>query len=187
MEWKLNLYMLLTMCGYKYVLTKSCPKVFNSESEEARKEWIHCNDMAMILMMTSMTLEMRSQFSYATIASELIQALDQAYRKPNLSIGNEAFDRFMSKKIRDCANSFDSRIVMMEHINEAEIHGVRMDEIDPALRALMSLPELFNIYKGNNLNDDKEIIWSRLIMEVATMELLLFVKNTDLLKFILGN
>ena len=56
MDWKLNLYMLLTMQENKYVLDKPCLKISDGTSIKTRKDfkkWIQANSMGLTYMRTS--------------------------------------------------------------------------------------------------------------------------------------
>ena len=83
----------------------------------------------------------------------------------------------MSSRMKEGVNPSEFIMTMMEHMNEVEIHGVKMDESDQTLEALMSLPKPFKIYKSNCLSFERKLTWSNLTMEISIMVLALYEKN----------
>ena len=110
-----------------------CPNIPNCDSKEEKEvfiKWGQSNILVKGLMKASMTLDLQSQFAHVISTGKLNQALDKAYGIVNPRQRNEAFSLFMCSRMKETVNSSNFLMPMMEHRNEAEIHGVKMDESD---------------------------------------------------------
>ena len=83
-DWKRNLNLVLTVEGYKFILTKVCPpspdNVSSKKEDEAYQRWQKANEMARCYILASMSNVLQHQHESMATAYDMMYNLKEIFR-----------------------------------------------------------------------------------------------------------
>ncbi|KAH9782875.1 hypothetical protein KPL71_009102 [Citrus sinensis] len=156
-DWKINLFIVLTAEKYKYVLTQPCPPVSVDDAHRNQRrlyeKWQKANEMAKCYILSSISNILQTKHQNLEIATEIMDSLQQMFGQSTRSARQAALKGIMNSKMGKGTRVCDHVLKMMDNLNEAEIQETQIDDNSKIDMVLESLPETFKEFKVNyNIN-----------------------------------
>ena len=131
-KWKSNMNIVLVCENYKFVLVVECPEQPAANATRAVREaydkWINANSKARCYLLAGMSEVLRTKHELMETAFEIIESLQQMFEPPSNQSRHEAMKAIMNAKMKVGSSIREQVLKMISHINEAELHGVTINE-----------------------------------------------------------
>ena len=127
LDWKRNLFNILTAKGCKYVLTQSFPPkptLYDYRNQrEPYEKWYEANKMAKRYILTSISVEPRKRHQSMETTAEIMASLHQMFGQ-NIHFARKAtLKRITDTKMEESIRVRDHVLKVMDYLNEVEIHA----------------------------------------------------------------
>ena len=121
-DWKRNLNLVLTIEGYKFVLTELCPPTPDSNSSkeevEAYQTWCKADEMARCYILSSMSNVLQHHHESMHTAYNIMLNLKEMFGEQNHADGQVAMKALLNTKMDEGTPVQDHVLKMMAHLNE---------------------------------------------------------------------
>lgn len=173
-DWKRNLFIVLTAENYKYVLTQPCPPVPADDAHRNQRrlyeKWQKANEMAKCYILASISNILQTKHQNLETATEIIDSLQQMFGQSTRSARQAALKGIMNSKMGKGTRVRDHVLKMMDYLNEAEIQGAQIDDNSKIDMVLESLPETFKEFKVNYNMNKRNMTLTELMNELHSAE-----------------
>ncbi|KAH9698363.1 hypothetical protein KPL71_023988 [Citrus sinensis] len=153
LDWKRNLFNILTAKGSKYVLTQPCPpepSLYDYRNQrEPYEKWCEANKMAKRYILASIYVELHKKHRSMETATEIMASLHQMFGQNTHFAREAALKRITDTKMEEGTKVRDHVLKMMDYLNEVEIHGVQINDKSKINMVIESLPDTFKEFKKN--------------------------------------
>ncbi|KAH9656854.1 hypothetical protein KPL70_022837 [Citrus sinensis] len=153
LDWKRNLFNILTAKGSKYVLTQPCPpepSLYDYRNQrETYEKWCEANKMAKRYILASISVELHKKHRSMETATEIMASLHQMFGQNTHFAREAALKRITDTKMGEGTKVRDHVLKMMDYLNEVEIHGVQINDKSKINMVIESLPDTFKEFKKN--------------------------------------
>ncbi|KAH9751450.1 hypothetical protein KPL71_014302 [Citrus sinensis] len=153
LDWKLNLFNILTAKGSKYVLTQPCPpepSLYDYRNQrEPYEKWCEANKMAKRYILASISVELHKKHRSMEMATEIMASLHQMFGQNTHFAREAALKRITDTKMEEGTKVRDHVLKMMDYLNEVEIHSVQINDKSKINMVIESLPDTFKEFKKN--------------------------------------
>ncbi|KAH9685593.1 hypothetical protein KPL70_014018 [Citrus sinensis] len=155
LDWKRNLFNILTAKGSKYVLTQPCPpepSLYDYRNQrEPYEKWCEANKMAKRYILASISVELHKKHRNMETATEIMASLHQMFGQNTHFAREAALKRITDTKMEEGTKVRDHVLKMMDYLNEVEIHGVQINDKSKINMVIKSLPDTFKEFKKNSI------------------------------------
>ncbi|KAH9671715.1 Integrase catalytic domain-containing protein [Citrus sinensis] len=152
-DWKRNLFNILTAKGSKYVLTQPCPpepSLYDYRNQrEPYEKWCEANKMAKRYILASISVELYKKHRSMETATEIMGSLHHMFGQNTHFAREAALKRITDTKMEEGTKVRDHVLKMMDYLNEVEIHGVQINDKSKINMVIESLPDTFKEFKKN--------------------------------------
>ncbi|KAH9753635.1 hypothetical protein KPL71_015142 [Citrus sinensis] len=173
-DWKRNLFIVLTAENYKYVLTQPCPPVPADDAHRNQRrlyeKWQKANEMAKCYILASISNILQTKHQNLETATEIMDSLQQMFGQSTRSARQAALKGIMNSKMGKGTRVRDHVLKMMDYLNEAEIQGAQIDDNSKIDMVLESLPETFKEFKVNYNMNKRNMTLTELMNELHSAE-----------------
>ncbi|KAH9704344.1 hypothetical protein KPL70_011418 [Citrus sinensis] len=173
-DWKRNLFIVLTAENYKYVLTQPCPPVPADDAHRNQRrlyeKWQKANEMAKCYILASISNILQTKHQNLETATEIMDSLQQMFGQSTRSARQAALKGIMNSKMGKGTRVRDHVLKMMDSLNEAEIQGAQIDDNSKIDMVLESLPETFKEFKVNYNMNKRNMTLTELMNELHSAE-----------------
>ncbi|KAH9670831.1 hypothetical protein KPL70_017127 [Citrus sinensis] len=173
-DWKRNLFIVLTAENYKYVLTQPCPPVPADDAHRNQRrlyeKWQKANEMAKCYILASISNILQTKHQNLETATEIMDSLQQMFGQSTRSVRQAALKGIMNSKMGKGTRVRDHVLKMMDYLNEAEIQGAQIDDNSKIDMVLESLPETFKEFKVNYNMNKRNMTLTELMNELHSAE-----------------
>ncbi|KAH9723682.1 hypothetical protein KPL70_007199 [Citrus sinensis] len=153
LDWKRNLFNILTAKGSKYVFTQPCPpepSLYDYRNQrEPYEKWCEANKMAKRYILASISVELHKKHRSMKTATEIVASLHQMFGQNTHFAREAALKRITDTKMEEGTKVRDHVLKMMDYLNEVEIHGVQINDKSKINMVIESLPDTFKEFKKN--------------------------------------
>ncbi|XP_024038254.1 uncharacterized protein LOC112097301 [Citrus clementina] len=126
-DWKRNLFIVLTAENYKYVLTQPCPPVPADDAHRNQRrlyeKWQKTNEMPKCYILASISNILQTKHQNLETTTEIMDSLQQMFGQNTRSARQAALKGIMNNKMGKGTRVRDHVLKMMDYLNEAEIQG----------------------------------------------------------------
>ncbi|KAH9666169.1 hypothetical protein KPL70_020543 [Citrus sinensis] len=155
LDWKRNLFNILTTKGSKYVLTQPCPpepSLYDYRNQrEPYEKWCEANKMAKRYILASISVELHKKHRSMETATEIMACLHQMFGQNTHFAREAALKHITDTKMEEGTKVRDHVLKMMDYLNEVEIHGVQINDKSKINMVIESLPDTFKEFKKNSI------------------------------------
>ena len=176
-KWKSNVNNVLVCepdSSNRFVLTEECPAepIANvaRSVRESYERWIQANNKARAYMLASMSDMLRLKHERMETAIEIMDSLQNMFRKQSEQSRHEATRKYMNTKISKGTPVRDHVLNMANYINEAELQGAIIDERTQVSIILDSLTPDFLQFTSNYVMNKLDYNVTQLLNELQTFE-----------------
>ena len=173
-DWKMNLDIVLTADGHKFVLTTPKPQEPTPESSKEDKEnyekWVKANDMAKCYILASVSNVLQHQHQFYTVASDILFSLKEMFGSQGRLARQRAMQEFLKAKMSEGTPVQDHLLKMFDHLNTLEILGGKIDGQSQVDMILESLQESYDQFKLDYVLNHKDYTLSELMNALQAME-----------------
>ncbi|KAH9684590.1 Receptor-like protein 53 [Citrus sinensis] len=174
LDWKRNLFNILTAKGSKYVLTQPCPpepSLYDYRNQrEPYEKWCEANKMAKRYILASISVELHKKHRSMETATEIMASLLQMFGQNTHFAREAALKRITDTKMEEGTKVRDHVLKMMDYLNEVEIHGVQINDKSKINMVIESLPDTFKEFKVNYILNNKDMTLIELMHELHAIE-----------------
>ncbi|KAH9697830.1 hypothetical protein KPL71_023776 [Citrus sinensis] len=153
LDWKRNLFNILTAKGSKYVLTQPCPpepSLYDYRNQrEPYEKWCEANKMAKRYILASISVELHKKHRSMETATEIMASLHQMFGQNTHFAREAALKGITDTKMEEGTKVRDHVLKMMDYLNEVEIHGVQINDKSKINMVIESLPDTFKEFKDS--------------------------------------
>ncbi|KAH9769014.1 hypothetical protein KPL71_011831 [Citrus sinensis] len=153
LDWKRNLFNILTAKGCKYVLTQSCPpepSLYDYRNQrEPYEKWCKANKMAKRYILASISMELHKKHRSMETTTEIMACLHQMFGQNTHFARETALKRITDTKMEEGTKVRDNVLKMMDYLNEVEIHSVQINDKSKINIVIESLLDTFKEFKKN--------------------------------------
>ncbi|KAH9670969.1 Integrase catalytic domain-containing protein [Citrus sinensis] len=174
LDWKRNLFNILTAKGSKYVLTQPCPpepSLYDYRNQrEPYEKWCEANKMAKRYILASISVELHKKYRSMETATEIMASLHQMFGQNTHFAREAALKRITDTKMEEGTKVRDHVLKMMDYLNEVEIHGVQINDKSKINMVIESLPDTFKEFKVSYILNNKDMTLIELMHELHAIE-----------------
>ena len=175
-EWKRNLYIVLTAEDYLTALEDECPELpaANLPSEEesrAYNAWQKADKMARCYILGSMSSVLQSQNESFATSYEIMENLKEMFGDQNRASRQVIMKTLMNAHMPEGTPVRDHVLKMMSLLGEMTTLGARVDEETQTDIVLQSLPESSSAFRLNYNMNKMSYSLSTLLKELQADEL----------------
>ncbi|XP_024048243.1 uncharacterized protein LOC112101656 [Citrus clementina] len=151
LDWKRNLFNILTAKGCKYVLTQSFPPeptLYDYRNQrEPYEKLCEANKMVMRYILASISVELHKKHQSMETTTEIMASLHQMFGQNIHFARKAALKCITDTKMEEGIRVRDHVLKMMDYLNEVEIHDVQIDDKTKINIVIESLPDTFKEFK----------------------------------------
>ncbi|KAH9658261.1 hypothetical protein KPL70_023419 [Citrus sinensis] len=155
LDWKRNLFNILTTKGSKYVLTQPCPpepSLYDYRNQrEPYEKWCKANKMAKRYILASISVKLHKKHQSMETTTEIMACLHQMFGQNTHFSRKAALKRITDTKMEEGTKVRDHVLKKMDYLNEIEIHGVQINDKSKINMVIESLPDTFKEFKKNSI------------------------------------
>ncbi|KAH9780743.1 hypothetical protein KPL71_008200 [Citrus sinensis] len=174
LDWKCNLFNILTAKGSKYVLTQPCPpepSLYDYRNQrEPYEKWCEANKMAKRYILASISVELHKKHRSMETATDIMASLHQMFGQNTHFAREAALKRITDTKMEEGTRVCDHVLKMMDYLNEVEIHGVQINDKSKINMVIESLPDTFKEFKVSYILNNKDMTLIELMQELHAIE-----------------
>ncbi|KAH9741143.1 hypothetical protein KPL70_002513 [Citrus sinensis] len=174
LDWKRNLFNILTAKGSKYVLTQPCPpepSLYDYRNQrEPYEKWCQANKMAKRYILASISMELHKKHRSMETATEIMASLHQMFGQNTHFAREAALKRITDTKMEEGTKVRDHVLKMMDYLNEVEIHSVQINDKSKINMVIESLPDTFKEFKVSYILNNKDMTLIELMHELHAIE-----------------
>ena len=174
LDWKRNLFNILTTKGSKYVLTQPCPpepSLYDYRNQrEPYEKWCEANKMAKRYILASISVELHKKHRSMETATEIMASLHQMFGQNTHFAREAALKRITDTQMEEGTKVRDHVLKMMDYLNEVEIHGVQINDKSKINMVIESLPDTFKEFKVSYILNNKDMTLIELMHELHAIE-----------------
>ena len=173
-KWKSNMNIVLVCENFKFVLTEECPPRPHAKSSvnvaEAYDRWQNANNKARCYLLAGMSDVLRCKHETVETTKGIVDSLEEMFGRPSEQSRHEAVKALMNTRMKNGTSVREHTLKMIEHINEAEIHGANIDEATQVGMILETLSPNFLQFKSNYFMNKFKYNMTQLLNELQTFE-----------------
>ena len=132
LDWKRNLFNILTAKCCKYVLTHQCPPKAALYDYRNKKEpyekWCESNKMAKCYILASISMELHKKYRSMETTTEIMASLYQMFGQNTHFAREAALKRITDTKMEEGTRFCDHVLKIMDYLNKIEIHSVQIND-----------------------------------------------------------
>ena len=170
----MNLDIVLTADGYKYVLTDPKPHEpgpdSSAEDKEKFEKWVKANDMAKCYILASVSNVIQHQHQFYTVASDILFSIKEMFGSQGRLERQKAMQEFLRTKMTVGTSVQEHLLKMFDHLNALEILGAEIDAESQVDMILESLPESYDQFKLDYVLNHKDYTLSSLLTALKATE-----------------
>ncbi|XP_024021616.1 uncharacterized protein LOC112091665 [Morus notabilis] len=166
---------ILLICDdYKFVLLEKCPQEPVANASKAVREpydrWIKANNKAKCYMSASMSDVLRKKHKEMETAYDIMESPEVLFGAPSKKARLDVVRAFMSDKMKSGTSVKAHVLNMIEHLHEAEVNGVRIDEATQVDIILKSRSLVFQQFTNNYVMNKRKANLTELLNDLQNLK-----------------
>ncbi|XP_024016971.1 uncharacterized protein LOC112090284 [Morus notabilis] len=126
-DWKCNLYIMLTVDKHKHVLTTPCPLEPIEESTQKERDaytsWMRFDEIARCYILASISNVLQQQHRNMLMAADMIYSIAEMFGSQGRQAKQAAVRNFMNCRMKSGTPVRDHKLLIISHLNEMELMG----------------------------------------------------------------
>ncbi|XP_073061980.1 uncharacterized protein [Primulina eburnea] len=179
-KWKSNMNILLINESYHFFLKEDCPPVRPANASrtvsQGYKNWIVANNKARCYLLSSMKEVLSAKHEAFETVKEIMESLQQIFRRPSEQARYEAVKAVMSK-MKNGSLVHEHVLKMINHFKDADINGANIDEKTQVGMILETLSPAFLQFRTNYVMNHRAHNMTELLNELQRYEYLIDDNN----------
>nr|XP_016459920.1 PREDICTED: uncharacterized protein LOC107783461 [Nicotiana tabacum] len=173
-DWKRNLDIVLTVEGYKFVITDECPKKPDEDATDDQvksyDKWVKADEMTRCYILASMANALQHQLQSMGSAYDMLESLKEMFGEQNCAAKQTAMKALLNTKMAEGSSVRDHVLKMMGLLNELEVLGAVIDKESQVEMVLQTLPDNFQQFCLNYNMNKMDLSLEKLLNELQAAE-----------------
>ncbi|XP_070036266.1 uncharacterized protein [Nicotiana tomentosiformis] len=169
-DWKMNLDIVLTAEGYKFVITEECSEKpdedVTNNHVKAYDKWVEGDEMVRCYILASMANVLQHQHQSMGSAYDMLKSLKEMFGEQNCAAKQTAMEALLNTKIAEGSSVRDHVLKMMGLLNELEVLGDMIDKESQVEMVLQTLPDSFQQFRLNYNMNKMDLLLEKLLNEL---------------------